>query len=71
MYKLLIKLVLFLTLISSCETFTGEHTAESYVLFQTLKHKDYCISTLYIDGEYIARALNKSCRVYYENKIME
>ena len=40
-------------------------------MFQTLKHKDGCVSTLYIDGEYVTRISNKTCRGYYEHKLME
>jgi hypothetical protein len=55
--KTKLKYAIFVTfLLSSCQQFAGEFDAEEYVMFQTLKYKEHCVSTLYIDGKYITRA---------------
>ena len=70
--KMKLKIAIFMAfLLSSCQQFAGEFEAEDYVMFQTLKYKEHCVSTLYIDGKYITRVINKNCRVYYENRLME
>ena len=48
----------------SCSQFSGEFKSEQFVLVETVKYDDGCITTLYADGEYISRVKSKNCRFY-------
>ena len=52
-------------LLSSCETFTGDYEAESHVLFVMERAVDGgCLTSLHVDGEYVARVEVDSCAIY-------
>ena len=48
----------------SCNQFSGEFNSEQFVLVETIKYDDGCITTLYADGEYISSVKSKNCRFY-------
>lgn len=54
----------------SCEQFSGEFQAKRFVLFETIKYNDGCVSTLYVDGDYVTQVKNKDCVTYYRNTII-
>jgi hypothetical protein len=52
-------------LLSSCEYFADEYTAENHVFFVIEKNdRAGCVTSLYADDEYIARVNVKSCTIY-------
>lgn len=53
----------------SCEQFSGEFEAKKFVLFETIKYNDGCVSTLYVDGEYVTQVKNKDCVTYMKNVV--
>jgi len=55
----------------SCEQFSGEFISERFVLVETIKYEDECITTLYADGEYISRVKSKNCRFYIKTTTMK
>jgi len=48
----------------SCNQFSGEFESNQFVLVETVKYDNECITTLYIDGEYTTRVKSKNCRFY-------
>jgi len=48
----------------SCTQFSGEFEADQFVLVETVKYDNECITTLYVDGEYTTRVRSKNCRFY-------
>jgi hypothetical protein len=63
----LIKSTLAALMLTSCQYYSGEFDAEEHVVFEIVKYDDYCIATLYIDGQFTTKVKNKTCKVYLEN----
>jgi len=48
----------------SCHQFSGEFESDKFILVETVKYDDGCVTTLYADGEYISSVKSKNCRFY-------
>jgi hypothetical protein len=55
----------------SCEQFSGEFVSEEYVLVETIKYKDHCKTTLYVDGKYTTQVTSSNCRFYIKTVTAE
>ena len=55
----------------ACEQFSGEFVAKRFVLFETVKYNHGCVTTLYVDEEYVTQVKVDNCRIYLKNTVFE